>query len=114
MNYHSPAPFARREMKEINLERSRLTLVPIPNSKDGAVAPACLPLPRGAIALLARQYDLADPMAAGRQLRRADACANACANARDYRFRAVAKDLPEMRRARPPPERAAAGRDRGG
>jgi hypothetical protein len=33
MHYHSTTPFARSEMKEIDMERSRLTLIPIPNSK---------------------------------------------------------------------------------
>jgi hypothetical protein len=33
MHYHSTTPFTRSEMKEIDMERSRLTLIPIPNSK---------------------------------------------------------------------------------
>ena len=35
MHYYSATPFTRREMKEIDMERSRLTLIPVPNSKDG-------------------------------------------------------------------------------
>jgi hypothetical protein len=35
MHYHSAMPFVSSEMKEIYPERSRLTLLPLPNSKDG-------------------------------------------------------------------------------
>jgi hypothetical protein len=54
MHYHSTTPFARSEMKEIDMERSRLALIPIPNSKDGGSRSSVFYHFNGTIALLAR------------------------------------------------------------